>query len=241
MPLINPQIGIELLQFQGGIQQWYADPTRYGYDDFFNNAQNAELWINSVSGAGASVSTTAGVTDHPGIVTSTTGTTAAGGSMFSLAIASPPVFLQTGICEVRIMSQLPILSDGAQRYIYQCGLSDALVTGDVTNGVYFEYSDNINAGNWTLCAALAGVRTKVDSGIPAVAATYKELRITMQPSNLGANFYIDDAFIGAVATNIPVGVNLNLRPQHIKKSVGTTARTAVLDYVFYGYSFKPGR
>jgi len=241
-PLINPLIGLELLQFQGGIQEWYTDQTRAAYDDFINGIQ-AELWILSGSGSGTvSTSTPADSADHPGIIEARSGAGAADAGMMAFNFPAPPFFQKTGITEFRSMFQVPILSDGTDRFIFQAGISDALITGDVTDGVYYEYSDNINGGNWTLCTALAGVRTKLDSGVPVVAGAWAEVgfRLTAAP-NPGVVYFIENANIGSISTNVPIGVDTNVRALHFKKTLGTSVRRVHSDYFFFGYSFRPGR
>jgi hypothetical protein len=239
MPVVNPLIGLETLQFQAGIQAWYTDQTRINFDDFYNG--NASLlWTLTGSGSGTTAQIS-DVADHPGLIEQNTGALATAAQMMGLTGPTPLFVSTSGIMEYRIMLNIVNLSDATDRYIFQTGISDAAITGDVNNGVYFEYSDNINAGNWTLCAANGGVRTKVDSGVLVTAGTYYEISLQLNPAAPLATFYREGVALGSVATNLPIAQNTNVRPLHMKKQAGTNSRAIRADYVFFGYSFRPGR
>ncbi|MGH8744755.1 MAG: hypothetical protein ACREUY_10810, partial [Burkholderiales bacterium] len=59
---------------------------------------------------------------------------------------------------------LPVLSSAADRFIVRAGLGDIAGNADQNNGVYFEYSDNLSAGQWRVCSAAGGVQTKSATG-----------------------------------------------------------------------------
>lgn len=241
MPLILPQIGIENLQFQGSLQEYFTDQTRFACDDWINGIQSA-MWILAGSGSGTvDAASPESEQDHPGIIQARSTATAADAGMISLTGPAPTFFLKTGITEFRQLVRVPTLSDGTNRFIAQFGISDATITGDVSNGVYFEYSDNVNSGNWTCCAALASTRTKINSGIPVVAGAWTEIVFRTHSDGNGADFSVNGVAAGSVTSNMPTGVNTGIKPLHFKKSLGTAARSIQSDYVFLGYSFRPGR
>lgn len=123
---------------------------------------------------------------------------------------------------------LATLSDGSNRYSAGIKIGSASTTttsgNSVNSFVGIRYTDNVNSGNWQCYSRnAAGTETTLDSG---VAASTNLVTLTIQVNYLGTKtrFYINDAYIGEITTNLPTalawGGNFN-----ILKSIGTTART----------------
>lgn len=101
--------------------------------------------------------------------------------------------------------KIPTLSVAADRFTLTFGVADD-VPGFITRQVTMVYSDNINAGNFTLRTQDGGGTTNVDSTVAAVANTwyYVELFCTLS----GIDLYIDTVwgsrtFRVSTAANIP--------------------------------------
>jgi hypothetical protein len=240
MPLINPAIGVELLQFQGAMPAWFSAFNESIFDDFTGAQVFTNRWTSATSGAGSAIVITTGVAEHPGLCEIRAGTAAAGAAQIIGAFPASALILPPGRWEFRVMANLAQLSTVVDRFICRMGLSDAAVTGDVTDGVYFEYSDNINGGNWTLCTAAAAVRTKIDSGVPAVAGSYNEFSARGNVGSSEISYYIDDVLVGSVTATIPIAAT-NMIPGQMLKSAGAITRSLFLDYWWYAYSFTTGR
>lgn len=102
---------------------------------------------------------------------------------------------------------LPALSTAAERYIVRAGLMDA-ANAAPNNGVFFEYSDNLNAGQWRVVTAIGGVTTASPSG--TFATTGKVSLRAGGFSNSQAIFNINGISVAAQSTNFPTGVALGL-------------------------------
>jgi hypothetical protein len=243
MPVINPQTGAELLQFQASIVPSNLDNARANLEDFVYNGlagRYGSLWTNSNSGAGSSVSiNTASTADHPGILEIRAGTPNAGASL--VIGATNAIILPTGAWEYRTMLMLQAISDAVNRYTARAGLGDQSVLTDATDGVYFEYT-GINAGNWLCCTASNGGRTKTLSGVVPQALTWTELRIVGNGTS-SIDFYIDGVLVATNTLNIPVGAAraTNIVPGQMVKSLGAVTRSMFVDYVYYGYSYRNAR
>ncbi len=98
----------------------------------------------------------------------------------------------------------PVLSTGPQSYYYRYGLlADPTVRNQV-DGVYFEYSHDINGGSWVVNVYKAGVLTQTLTTVPFVANTAYTLQILFL-SNIGVRFTINDVEVAFVPfVNLPV-------------------------------------
>lgn len=101
---------------------------------------------------------------------------------------------------------LPALSTPADRFIIRTGIGSNAANVDQTSGVYFEYSDNLSAGQWRICTANAGVRTKTISG--RFAAVGKVSLKAFGFTDTQAIFNINGNVVGVNNTDFPTGVAL---------------------------------
>lgn len=245
MPLINPIVGAELLEFQGALPGHFSAFNESVFDDFtigsLAQTRYTNRWTSVVSGAGSAIVLAASAQNHPGIIEVRAGTAVAGAAQVIAAYPTSALVLPlTGRWEFRVMVNLAQLSTAVDRFICRVGLSDAAITGDVTDGVYFEYSDTLNGGNWTICAARLSTRSKVNSGVAATAGTYQEFAVRGTPVRDSADFFIDDVFVGRLTSQIPISAT-NMAPGHMLKSAGVLTRSLFIDYWYYAYSFGDAR
>jgi hypothetical protein len=115
------------------------------------------------------------------------------------------------------------------------GISFALdeLDSDTTtpiDGLYLEYSDDINSGQWRLNGYNNSTATTNDSTSAIAADTWYRIRIVAY-SNGSAKAYVNNVLVASLASGIPgnnrdFGVYCGLR-----KTVGTTARICYMDYI----------
>jgi nucleoside phosphorylase len=131
--------------------------------------------------------------------------------------------------EIEWRVYIPDLSTSSQRFKVQAGFLDTAL-GANAEGVWFEYKDDVNSGQWVLntkkTSGGAG-STSSNTAVAPVANTIVTLKIRVTGSS--AEFFINGTSVGTIATNVPTA---NVTPAiAILKSVGTTARTFVADYL----------
>lgn len=206
-------------------------------EDFFNSLTTTGNigqygWTLGANGAGAVVSngTANGVANRPGIISLATGTTATGRTAIHLGLDS--IILSGGMNAVFAFS-LPVLSTALEEYVFRIGFGDN-ISGDFTDGAYFEYARTVSA-NWQYCTASNGVRTKTASSA-VVNTGWNYFKIQVNPNASSVEFFLNGVNIGTLSTNIPTASGRTVGPHiHIIKSVGTTSRQADIDYYsFYG-------
>lgn len=139
-----------------------------------------------------------GTAANPGVATPTNGAFASMSLDNSDNTAS--VQIGSGIISLNYVLKLTTLSAVANRYIFQVGLGFSTAT----NGIYFQYSDNVNSGNWQIVCTKAGVgTTTTNTSIPAVTG-YVNLGITINAAGTSVGFFINGVLAGTIATaNIP--------------------------------------
>ena len=186
-------------------------------------------YINSTSGGSWGAATISSTIPSPawaaGTSTSTTGSCIL---LFPKNPAFAGGWFGAGWILYTNVVSLATLSDGTNRYSAGIKIGSASTTTTTGNSVNsfvgIRYTDNVNSGNWQCYSRnSSGTETTLDSG---VAASTSLVTLTIQVNYLGTKtrFYINDAYIGEITTNLPSalawGGNLN-----ILKSIGSTART----------------
>ena len=192
-------------------------------------------FTNIQSGLGAlSTLLTAGYAfdGRVGFYTSTTGTTALGVAGHGTALTDQIVLgtYNTDVCDI---VRLPALSTALARFAVDCGLTDNRTGGATApvDGVFFQYSDNVNSGKWLCCCMNNNTLTSTDSGIAVAINTWYRLEIEI--STTQALFYIDGTLVATVG-GIPTGTSRTMgKSALIRKSVGTVASTLISDYTHF--------
>lgn len=204
----------------------------------------ADDYTTSVSGTGAAVTFNDAAIHslyHVGIANCTTGTTTTGRA----AVVTPTfdcIQLGSGAVVLEMMVRTPSsLSDVTNRYNLICGLHDNIANNfSAINGVYFIYRDNVNSGKWDARtnSVTTGSLSTADTGITVAASTWYCLRIEINAGATEAKFYIDEALVATITTDIPTGVaDLTGVCVGIRKGAGTTARNMYVDYVDFSQDF----
>lgn len=234
--------GMTITSTTGGTRSWtyphsLIDPAGIFTlnDDFISGTAAVNVgnlgWTTTVNGAGTLCAAVAVGADnlHPGVMSCTTGTTAAGRATQLLGPGSA-IALGNGEITVSGLVQIPTLSDGAQTFRIYFGLGDNSAAGDQTDGVYFTYSSTLNAGNWTGQTANNTTYTQLDLATAATTG-WTKLTFIINAAGTSVQFYINGTAAGApVTTNLPAAGRDFAPVIKIEKSVGTTARTFFVDY-----------
>lgn len=239
MPLIEPTSGFDPIQLNG--QRGYQNE-RELYDDFEYNgigAQFTSLW--AIGGTGSGGPNAPNIAEHPGMYRMTA--SGAVNSFSSIRNADGVFPLPLGYWRTSWIVRVPILSTAAERFSVRCGLLlDAAVTlsGAPTNGIFFEYTDNVNGGRWSANNLRAGALTQADTGVPVVAGTFYQLTAIGAGILTPIQYSIGAAVVATLDTNIPL-VNL-LHGAMINQTVVTAlASLWDIDVSYWGYAFSAFR
>jgi len=190
----------------------------------------------ATTGTGAALGTGVATATQPGGWQLSTGTTAAGAVTlyFAKNILNPAFFGSSHIV-ASFMLRMPTLSDGSQTYTTSVGLipTPTSVVLNVNNSVVVKYSHGLNSGKFlAVCRDNAGAESTADTGITVAADTAYNITICFDKARSEARFYIDGVFVARITGNIPSAVAVGQRA-FIIKSVGTTARTAIVSTTSY--------
>lgn len=180
--------------------------------------------------SGASQTTTAGETNHPGLIQASTSTSSTAAPVFlggSFAFGSEAYTLRW------LIKTPTTLSDGTDTYRLVIGFGDQNNGSLPTDGAYFFYNHLTNA-NWN-GFTVNNTAINVASGgstVAVAAATWYDLVVVVNAAASSASFYVNGTLIGTSGSNIPSGTTraTNLQFQ-IAKEVGTNTRILIGDYV----------
>lgn len=179
-------------------------------DDFIGSSPNSTLtqltgalsWYTN--GLDWLQTSALGDNSHPGVLSNAT-LAAANQSLFLNRRAggiAQQLILGGGAITLNWVVNIVTLSAASPRYTFRLGFGDT-ENADEANGVYFEYSDNINSGNWVYKTAAASSRTTSNSAI-AVTTGYHNLQININAAASSITFSVDGVSLGAaITTNIP--------------------------------------
>lgn len=119
------------------------------------------------------------------------------------------------------------LSTAPQAYYYHYGFKENVGNRNQVDGIYFEYSHDINGGNWVINSYKASVLTQILTTVPVTALTPYNLEVRYIPG-VGATFRINDIVVGFIAqADIPV-VAMNYA-NGLRKYNGNNDMVALID------------
>lgn len=177
-----------------------------------NGRVGAFGWATNGVGGWASASTTVEA-GHPGIAT--TPAILSGNFMTAMMgrTTSPQgtaFLLGGGAITMNWVVKVAVLSTASPRYILRFGLGDTFTNSDQANGVYFEYSDNINSGAWVGKTASGSVRSTANSS-NTVDTGWHNLQISINAAATSVSFYVDGVEISnsPLAANIPTSTTIS--------------------------------
>lgn len=163
-----------------------------------------------VSGAAADwVFTNTTESGHPGIISNAVFNNAAPTvvlfSPAKVAAATTTTAFQSyilggGTLTINWVFKIVTASNSTNRYILRMGLGDTFnANADQANGTYFEYSDNINSGNWNYKTAAASSRTTANSST-SVTTGWHNAQIVINAAASSVQFNMDGVSLGTAAT-----------------------------------------
>ncbi len=232
--VIPPAYGgsFDVIQIREGLSTrslWWTD--FLGGNAVFSNPPVVAI----AAGAGAVVFGSAALdkTDHPGVLSLSTGLAAAG-RVFLISQAAGSYNLGTNLTRIGTwMRTDAALSTALQRYTLRNGLFSISLPNIVNEGCGFEYDDSQNGGRWQAITH-DGVETSTDTGVTVAADTWYKMEVEINAAGDSVDFFIDDVLVATNTTNIPAATADLFYNAHIMKLIGTTARFAHMDAA-YGY------
>lgn len=211
---------------------WYV-PSRFTgfFDDFLVGSTGGGDTVWQFAAGGGTYTEVAAEAGHPGIFGFSTSTSSS---------STPNIFKGTtsyifggGTIILEAVLKIPTLSDGSERFTVRFGFAES-VNSALVDGAMFEYRDNLTSGNWNPTTANNSASTTASGGASVAASTsWTRLTIVVNAAGTQVDFYVDGTLAGTSTTNIPTsaGRETGIRIG-IVKSVGTTARTVTLDYIW---------
>jgi len=192
-----------------------------------------------------------GVTSNSGVITAGTGEAAHPGvKVFSTSTSSTATsgvrrstvstLFGGGQMYCRAAIKVSALSDVTDTYTVRFGWFDSF--GGVTDGVWMEYTDGVNSGNW-IGKTSAGASASTRNGTIGMTTGWTILEILVNAAGTSATFYVNGVAIGAaLTTNIPTSAsNETGFSVGIIKSLGSTARSLSVDYTVETFASTSGR
>ena len=183
-----------------------------------------------VSGAGAAFTTGGGGT----IANLACGTTTTGSVTLRPANAQY-VYAGYSTQAMETSVNVGVVSDGTNSFQVVAGWLKSDSLSLMTHGSFFLYdtqgtvTGSAASANWQCCTVNASTRTYTTTAVAVPTVGYSKLRVE-QVNATDVRFYIDGTLVATHTTNIPINSWLN-PALTIKKSAGTTNRTANTDYL----------
>lgn len=207
----------------------------WGLEEFTGNDVSGNLNWGTQSNSGTiTVDLTSNNTaSHQGIVSLSTGASSTSQPLLLLQVDS--WILNGGLIAEYSFKTPASLSDGTNRYITYVGFSNS-ANGVPNQGVWIQYTDNANSGQFTLETSDGGSPQTANSSIAAAANTWYTARLEFNAGYTSVTGYIatDGASystVGTISTNLPAG---RLGPIfYLRKTLGTTARIMLADAFYY--------
>ncbi|MFN9114981.1 MAG: hypothetical protein ACK5XN_33385 [Bacteroidota bacterium] len=218
-------------------QPWVSSNGFMVFDEFityaYNSNQNGNFFqIQNSNGTWTSATP---LSNRPGILTMSTATSAVG----RLTVQADGIGLASNILSggkliYETDVQIPTLSSAAQTFQFFTGFSSTN-TNVSTNSIAFLYdSAGTNTGSaaigrWQVVCANGSTRSYTTTDSTVTAGRWYRLRAEVNAAGNSVAFYINGALVKTETNNIPTGAVTPVTS--IIKTVGTTARTAWLDFI----------
>ena len=206
----DPVSGIVYIKYSGtGNTGWNQIPNPFSPNSIIQDFNDFITGGGNLQGTpGSGLSAIAGTATNPGIITMY------GGSSNGVAISSntgsspypDPFKLGGGSLSLNWVFDLIALSNDTDAYTSYIGLLDFDDFNNQTppvDGVYFQYTHNVNSGNWQIVCNKGGVSTVANTSTPA-AIGFHNFGIIINAAGTSASFYIN----GIQVANSPVVSNL---------------------------------
>jgi hypothetical protein len=197
--------------------------------DVTTGPANSPPYLQTIaSGSGSSVSNTGGFTtslnSRYGFYRFfQTGTTASGSAGATLNMSTVTggfgIFPEDTVrAAIRIQIMPAVLSNSTDRFLLTVGRYRA--SGSAISGVYFQYCDSINSGNWQCVFDKAGTQVVVNTSISPSTTRMQDFVILINKTNL--SFYINKSLVGSITASAYTTTQPIIDGFSILKTVGTT-------------------
>ena len=157
----------------------------------------------------------------------TTGTTATGNAQEYFGKGAGLFFTPAAHIVYETHVQIEDLSTGTDSFtIYaNIALSGSTLGALINNSFGFTYSHGVQGGAWQIYSRDGTTTSAASSGVTVAADTYYKLRMELDKSKTEIRYYINDAYVGRITSNIPSASGNGFGSRvGILKGVGTTAR-----------------
>ena len=195
------------------------------YNDFFDNHNylTPNLGGSAAVNVGASNNAT-----NPGQVS-----LEVSGAFGSSSLRYQSVFtVGGGVSTLNNVVQIPVLGSASDRISLQIGYLDGFggfQNGDPNNGIYFQYVDNVNSGQWQCITKASGTPTTTNTSV-AANTSFNNFSIVINAGGTSVGFYINGTLVATNTTNIPSALLAVIVSLGIGTSSGATM-TAQWDLV----------
>ncbi len=206
------------------------------FREFMNDTSGVGGVVFSNSGAGTGTNVLPGdqEVNHPGIVTLETGTTATGNAVSKFADTSAGTFLFGGSWEYTVLLKTDTtLSDITDGYRIEAGMHDAPGSLSI-DGIYLEYSDDVNSGKWLGVTESNNTRDTLDTGVLVVADTWYALTITWDGADV--TYDVNGTSVTDIAPIAPQSTSDLSVFALIDKQDGITERKTLIDYLKWAFT-----
>jgi hypothetical protein len=204
--IVSPTIGNSVVSL--------AEPTAFlnEFDDFISSGKSKLNW-STISGTGGIIFMN-GIATNPGILQLASQFTNNNSGLFigqTDAVGNPvisPIALGSGELICNWIIQLTALSGGGNTYIFSCGLADTTTLGNGTDtfvdGIYFQYTDTINSGNWTINSTSSSVTTTANTST-TVTTDFVTLSMMVNAAGTSVSYFVNGIQVSGspLTTNIP--------------------------------------
>lgn len=202
-----------------------SDFMSVGTDSYFLFGNNGQAGATNDNDAVGSIA------NHPGVVTQSTGTTSTGRASIMSDSENGILLGNSNTWRYETVARLNNVSDATDNYTFRAGFIDE---NDIesTDGCFFRYNHGTFSGNWQGVCRSNSTETSCNTAIAMTATSWYRLTVAVNSAGTSADFQINGTSACTVATNIPTGASRGTGyGVFIKKSAGTTARTADVDYM----------
>jgi hypothetical protein len=179
----------------------YFDPRIHVllYDDFVSGSQGSTLGWNSNGGGTLRTNQAQSSTNTGYFRLETQGVEALGlylqqyGGYGGYVVGGGQTYLH-------YIAKMETLSNSTDRFVAQIGMISGTSTS-FSDGFWFNYSDNLNSGNWQLIANSGAGTTTVNTSTPA-DTNWHVFAIKINSAGTLLTFYIDGTSVGTINVDI---------------------------------------
>lgn len=200
----------------------------------------AHGFTTTVSGTGAAVSaSTVDAASHFGVISLDTGTTTNGYATINTHASS--IQLGGGEAYFEAMVQIPDLDDGTDTYAVRIGLGDVATGAAPTDGIFFSYI-KATSTKFILNNRSNSSSTTYTTSTTVAEDTWYKLGILVDAGGTKTTWFINGSYAGELAGTIPAALARQTGLSvSILKTAGTTARTLLVDYIYFLQKFTTPR